>query len=84
MTNYMEVLADGILEGILPEYKGVRFTEGQKQDIKACALNRLWPMYVTTPTGKDFIKKVVAEDKIEKDVARELRAAIDKVRQHPR
>ena len=84
LTNYMEVLTGDILSNILTEYKGVRLSEGQKKDIKACALNRLWPMYITTPTGKDFVRKIVVEDKIEKDVVRELRAAIDKVRSNPR
>jgi hypothetical protein len=84
ITNYMEVLTEDILEGILPEYKGVKFNEDAKKDIKAFALNRLWPMYVTTSDGKNFVKKIVVEDKIEKDVVRELRAAIDKVRSNPR
>ncbi len=54
------------------------------EDIKALALNRLWPMYVTTSTGKDFVRKIVQEDKVEKDVVRELRAAMDIVKSHPR
>jgi hypothetical protein len=41
-------------------------------------------MYITTNSGKDFIQKIVIEDKIEKDVIRELRAAMDIVRSHPR
>jgi len=41
-------------------------------------------MYTTTSTGKDYLKKVVVEDKVEKDVIRELRVAIDIVRSNPR
>jgi hypothetical protein len=84
LTNYMEELTEGILEEILPEYKSARFSDEAKKDIKALALNRLWPMYMTTSTGKDFLKKVVEEDSVEKDVIRELRAAIDIVKSHPR
>ena len=84
LTNYMEELADTYLDDLLSEYKGQRFTATCKQDIKALALNRLWPMYTTTDAGRDFLRKVIAEDKIEKDIVRELRIAIDKVRQHPR
>ena len=84
MTNYMEELAESVLENLLPEYKGSRFTDNAIQDIKALALNRLWPMYTTTSSGKDFLKKIIQEDKIEKDVIRELRAAIDIVKSNPR
>ena len=84
MTNYMEELANNILENLLPEYKGSRFSENSIQDIKALALNRLWPMYTTTDSGKNFLRKIIQEDKIEKDVIRELRAAIDIVKSNPR
>ena len=84
LTNYMEELADVVLDELLPEYKPARFSDVVKQDIKALALNRLWPMYATTTNGVEFLKKIVEEDKIEKDVVRELRAAIDIVRSNPR
>ncbi len=84
MTNFMEELADNVLADLLPEYKGSRFTTTAIQDIKALALNRLWPMYTTSDTGKDFLRKIIQEDKIEKDVIRELRAAIDIVKSNPR
>ncbi len=80
----MEDLSQNVLEDLLSEHKGARFSEGAIQDIKALALNRLWPMYTTTTSGKDFLKKVVEEDKIEKDIVRELRAAIDIVKSNPR
>ena len=84
MTNYMEELADNVLEGLLPEYKGSRFSTDAIQDIKALALNRLWPMYTTSDSGKNFLRKIIQEDKIEKDVIRELRAAIDIVKANPK
>ena len=84
LTNYMEILTDNILDEILADEKTSRLSKEAVQDVKALALNRLWPMYLTTETGKDFIKKVVIEDKIEQDVIRELRAALDIVRQNPR
>lgn len=84
LTNYMEELTGDILKEILPEYKAARFNDNAIQDIKALALNRLWPMYMTTTNGKEFLKKVVEEDQIEKDVVRELRAAIDIVKSNPR
>lgn len=82
----MEELAKDMLEGLMrePEYSHARFTEIAKEDIKALALNRLWPMYTTTPSGKNFLKKIVVEDKIEQDIIRELKAAIAIVRSNPR
>ena len=84
LTNYMEILTDNILDEILAEEKINRLPKDAIQDVKALALNRLWPMYLTTESGKDFIRKIVVEDKIEQDVVRELRAALDIVRQNPR
>lgn len=84
LTNYMEELAAEVLSDLLSEYKTARFTENAIRDIKALALNRLWPMYMTSSSGKDFLKKSVQEDAVEKDVVRELRAAIDIVKANPR
>ena len=83
LTNFMEELADNMLDELLSSHKTQRFSTVEKQDIKALALNRLWPMYTTSNTGRDFLKKVVVEDKIEQDIVRELRAAIDIVRSNP-
>ena len=80
----MEELTDHVLESLLSEERKARFSPRAIEDIKALALNRLWPMYTTTTSGKDFLKKVVVEDSIEKDIVRELRAAMDVVRSHPR
>ena len=83
MSNYMEVVAGSVLDGILAKERA-RFSGAAIEDIKALALNRLVPMYVTSPSGKDFVKRIIVEDKIEKDVVRELRAAMDIVKSHPR
>lgn len=83
LTNYMEVLAGSLLGDILAKERK-DFSDGTIRDIKALALNRLWPMYTTTVSGEDFLKKIIQEDKIEKDVVRELKAAIDIVRSNPR
>ena len=63
LTNYMEILTDNLLDEILSEQKNTRLTKKAVRDVKALALNRLWPMYLTTETGKDFIRKIVIEDK---------------------
>ena len=84
LNNYMEELTSQVLQNLLLDYKGTRFSENAIRDIKALALNRLWPMYTTTVSGRDFLKKVVKEDKMEQDVVRELRVAIDIVKSNPR
>ena len=83
MNNFMEELAQNVLDELLSK-KRDEFSKEALEDIKALALNRLWPMYTTTDAGRDYLKKVVEEDKIEKDVQRELRAAMEVVRQNPR
>ncbi len=83
LNNYMEELAEGILEELISKAKD-RFSPNAVQDIKALALNRLWPMYTTTESGKDYLRKVVEADKIEQDVIREIRAAMDIVKSNPR
>lgn len=83
LTNYMEELAEGVLDELVAKHRE-NFSENAIQDIKALALNRLWPMYTTTEAGKDYLRKVIEADKIEKDVIREIRAAMDIVKQNPR
>lgn len=85
IVNYMEELVDTSLRGLIGRMnKKNRPTQRLETDIKALALNRLWPMYVTTEKGRRFVQKDVFTDKIDRDVARELRAAIDLVTRNPR
>lgn len=85
LSNFMEELAGNVLSDILTKEKAkARYTPEAIADIKALALNRLWPMYTTTDSGRDFLKKAVVDDKIEKDILRELRAAMSIVNSHPR
>ena len=83
LTNYMEELASEVLDDLISKSKE-SFSPNAIQDIKALALNRLWPMYTTTEAGKDYLRRVVEADKIEKDVVREVRTAIDIVKSNPR
>ena len=83
MSNFMEELAESVLDEILAK-KREDFSAKAVEDIKALALNRLWPMYTTTDAGRVYLRKVVQEENIERDVVRELRAAMDIVRANPR
>ena len=83
LNNFMEELADGVLDELVTKSKH-NFSPNALQDIKALALNRLWPMYSTTESGRDYLRKVVEADQVEKDVIREIRAAMDIVKSNPR
>jgi len=85
IVNYMEELVNATLRGIVSQMsKDERPSPRLETDIKALALNRLWPMYVTTSKGKRFVERDVVSDRIDRDVTRELRAAIDLVCKNPR
>lgn len=82
--NYMEELVNITLKGLISQLPDKsRPSNREVVDIRALALNRLWPMYVTTEKGKKFVQRDVVTDKIDRDVTRELRAAIDIVAKHP-
>jgi len=82
--NYMEELVNITLKGLISQLPaGERPSDRETVDIRALALNRLWPMYVTTERGKKFVQRDVVTDKIDRDVTRELRAAMDVVAKRP-
>jgi len=84
VINYMEELVSITLKGLLSQLPGKeRPSDRESLDIRALALNRLWPMYVTTERGRKFVQKDVVTDKIDRDVTRELRAAMNIVARHP-
>lgn len=81
----MEELVNITLRGLMSQMEKTECLDDRLQaDIKALALNRLWPMYVTTEKGKRFVQKDIVTDKIDRDVTRELRAAIDLVARNPK
>ena len=85
IVNYMEELVNITLSGLISQLPTkVRPTSSEEVDIRALALNRLWPMYVTTDKGKRYVQKDVVADKIDRDVTRELRAAMDIVSKYPK
>lgn len=82
-VNLMEELADTLLDGLLSKSDD-SFSSNAIQDIKALALNRLWPLYTTSSNGRDYLKRVVVSDQVQNDVLRQLKIAMDIVRSHPR
>jgi len=85
IINYMEELVSATLKGIISKMSKKEQPDNRMEaDIKALALNRLWPMYTTTERGKKFVQKDIVTDKIDGDVKRELQAAMQLVCSHPR
>ena len=83
VLNYMEELVTITLKGLLSQLPSrERPSDRETMDIRALALNRLWPMYVTTERGKKFVQRDVVTDKIDRDVTREIRAAMNIVARH--
>ena len=84
VVNYMEELVEVTLRGLISQLPDKQRPRGREAvDVRALALNRLWPMYVTTEKGKKFVQRDVVTDKIDRDVTRELRAALEIVSKHP-
>jgi tRNA U54 and U55 pseudouridine synthase Pus10 len=84
VVNYMEELVNITLKGLISQLPDKQRPSGREEvDVRALALNRLWPMYVTTEKGKKFVQRDVVTDKIDRDVTRELRAALEIVSKHP-
>ena len=84
VINYMEELVGITLKGLISQLPDKQRPNGREEvDVRALALNRLWPMYVTTEKGKKFVQRDVVTDKIDRDVTRELRAALEIVSRHP-
>ena len=84
MVNLMEELTEDVLSDLISEQKMENLSPAAIRDIKALALNRLWPMYTTCASGRNFLKKTVVEEHVEQDIERELKAAIALVRSKPR
>lgn len=84
VVNYMEELVNITLKGLLSQLPQTERPDSRSEvDIRALALNRLWPMYVTTEKGKKFVQRDVVTDKIDRDVTRELRVAMNIVSKKP-
>lgn len=82
-VNLMEELAEDLLGGLLSK-TDESFSANAIRDIKALALNRLWPLYTTSSDGRNYLKRVVVGENVQNDVLRQLKIAMDIVRAHPR
>lgn len=84
LKNYMEVVVDIILPGIINRYENICKCSKCINDIKALALNSLKPNYVATEKGELYTKINELEIQFRADTIRALVNAIEKVSQNSR
>lgn len=81
--NYMEGAVDAVLEELLQNYNGICKCERCINDMKAIALNRLKPCYISTEKGKLFLKAEELNSQNKVDVYKALIDAIELVKEKP-
>jgi len=82
--NYMENAVDKLIDKVLDQYQNICKCEICRNDIKAIALNKLKPHYVSTPKGDLYTKVDEMYIQFEADVIRVLVDAIEIVGKNPR
>lgn len=85
LVNYMEVIIDEQLPGILKDYASSICTcDRCIEDIKALALNNLKPMYAASDKGIVYSKINELTTQFIVDITTELIQAIETVSKNPR
>ena len=84
IKNYMEDAVDRVFQRMLPNLQGMCTCEVCVSDMKALALNNLKPKYVATHMGEVYSKVNQLHIQSETDIIREITAAYEVVKKHPR
>ena len=86
LLNYMEEAAKKALEELLiePRYLELNFTEKNKMDVLAFALNHLPPRYVVSEKGHLYTRVDELKQQFRTDIIVELSKAISIVQANPR
>lgn len=84
LKNYMEDVVDNVLNEVIIEYKDICVCKECIEDIKAMALNRLPPQYVSSERGLLYTKSKELKRQFKVDITREVVRAIEIVSKNPR
>jgi competence protein ComFB len=84
LQNYMEVVVDHLLPGLLDKFGDICKCTKCTDDIKAIALNNLKPCYVVTHKGEVYAKVNELEIQFRTDGYKELVNAIEVVSKNTR
>ena len=79
VKNFMEIVLEHMLPGVLLQYPEQCKCEKCIDDIKAIALNKLKPLYMVTEKGNVFLRLNELELQFKTDILRELIQAISLV-----
>lgn len=83
IINYMETIAEEILEELLVDRQDICKCKKCKLDMLVWALNRLPPKYVVTDKGRLYTKLKEQEIQFHTDVIKELTKAIIQISKNP-
>ncbi len=83
IRNYMEVLTDTIIDGVLAEMNYCKCDQC-RLDIKAITLNNIQPKYVVTEKGQLYAKLQSLQAQFEVDIVSEITKAAVLVASNPR
>lgn len=84
LKNYMEILVDEILPGMLQDEMEICKCSRCVLDIKAIALNRLAPKYIVSDIGEIYRRYDDVSKQLEIDVIEAIMRAIELVKKFPR
>jgi len=86
LVNYMEEAVKKTFEEICGQepYSGMEFTEKDRMDICAFALNHLPPRYVVTEKGHLYTRVDELKHQFKTDIIVELTKAVRKIKENPR
>lgn len=84
LKNYMEILVDEILPGMLANEMEICKCERCILDIKAIALNRLTPKYIVSDLGEIYRRYDDLSKQLEIDAIEAIMRSIDLVKKYPK
>lgn len=84
IDNYMEIFVKDIYDEVIKGYPSFCNCKVCKEDVICMALNKLPPMYNTTPMGQVYGKLTEIKIQFRVQVILELGKAIEKVSKNPR
>ncbi len=84
LKNFMEDYVVEKLDEVLVQYPDCCHCDQCRRDIAVLALNHLPPKYISTDKGQIFARVESMESQNEVEVIRQIVAAIEVVRKHPR
>lgn len=84
LHNYMEDVVEKVISELISDPKNFCTCQQCRKDVAAFALNRLQPRYVATHKGLAFTEIDVLSAKFRTEVVREVKKAMNQVKQQPK